>query len=655
MGITIGILAHVDAGKTTLAEQLLFHAGLLRTPGQVDRQNTLLDHDSIEQRRGITVFSDQASFVYEGERYHLIDTPGHVDFSGEMERSLSIMDCAILVISCVEGIQSHTEMVWRLLQKNSIPVFLFLNKTDRVGANPEGLLREIRRKWKIHCFDFTTYAQNGEMPLTQAEQLAELDDSLLEHYFSTGYDDLLWRKAAASLVEKREVFPAFCGSALNDDGVGDFLKLLSWLTPRCKGKKDAPFSAQAYKVRHDRRGGRIVFLKIKEGVLHPKEEILCPSGDGELVWEKVNEVRLCQGARFQPLLEAEPGDICAVTGIRTLKPGWEAGEEAARSTPFTIQPLLSARVLWEESLYSAQTLLGYLRELEDEEPLLNVLWEEEVQQIRLHVMGEIQLEVLSELVQERYGVAIRFGECEILYRETIADSVIGCGHFEPLRHYAEVHLRISPGKRGSGVVFDSECPTDELAANWQNLIGTHVLEKEHRGVLTGMPLTDVRITLLAGRAHLKHTEGGDFREATYRAIRQGLMRAESILLEPYYRFELEADISLAGRLFADIQKMSGTADPPENSGELIRICGRAPAAEIGGYAKELAAFSKGKGKLALLFDGYDICHNTEEVIKRRNYQPEHDVANPADSVFCSHGAGFPVKWQDAPAYMHIKR
>jgi small GTP-binding protein len=653
MGTTIGILAHVDAGKTTLSEQILYRAGVLRAPGRVDRKNSFLDYGEIERERGITVFADQAVFRYEGRTFSLIDTPGHVDFSGEMERSLRVLDCAVLVVSCAEGVQSHTETVMRLLRKRRVPTLIFLNKTDRAGADPEGVLSELRGLWGAECVDFSAGFQAGEMDGPLAERLAEMDDGLFERYCSGGYERKKWLEAARRMVAEGRLYPVFRGSALNGEGVEEMLTGLAQLAPCAEGDPEGPFAALAYKVRHDGQGGRAVYLKVTSGTLRAKDEVSEVTAAGEAVTEKVNELRRRVGSKYEPLAEARPGDLCAATGLAVPMPGDGVGTLAGRGEPFALRPLMTAKVICDGSVLPA-TLLGYLRELEDEEPLLGVSWDAELQEIHVRVMGEVQLEVLTELVRERYGVAVGFGPCEILYLETIASPVTGCAHFEPLRHYAEVHLRLSPGPRGSGVTFGSECSTDLLAASWQNLIRTHVFEKEHRGVLLGAPLTDVCVTLLAGRSHLKHTQGGDFREATCRAVRQALMHAESVLLEPYYDFEVETGPSLVGRVLSDIRKRNGTCDAPVQEGGGAVIRGRAPAVDWMDYPRELTAFSKGTGKISLAFGGYEPCHNAREVVARKQYEPERDTENPADSVFCSHGAGFPVKWDEAPAHMHIR-
>ena len=647
----VGILAHVDAGKTTLAEQLLFQSGTIRSAGRVDQKNAFLDHAEIEKERGITVFSDQAVLELDGQKHTLVDTPGHVDFSGEMERSLWIMDCAILVVSCVEGVQGHTQTVWRLLRSHNIPTILFFNKTDRDSANPSWVLEDFKTRFHADCLDITDYF---EAPPSEewAEQLAMLDETLLEDYLEQGYQKEKWENALVTKFWEGTLYPVVCGSALSGTGVKTLLKGLSLFGQR-KQENQTPgdaLRAQVYQVRHDKSGGRVVYLKVNRGALHPKDEILLHTAEGSVI-EKVNEVRIYHGARYTLADEIQAGELCAVTGLRIPKPGDLLGDTPAHQS-FELQPLLTARVLHAPELHP-NDVLGAFRLLEDEEPLLRVVWNEALQEIQLCVMGKIQLEVIQELMQSRYHMAVSFGPCEILYQETLAEPVNGCGHFEPLRHYAEVHLRLEPGKRGSGITFDSECPKDLLASNWQNLIRTHVLEKEHKGVLTGAPLTDVRIVLLKGRAHLKHTEGGDFREATYRAVRQGLMSGRSVLLEPYYAFEIEVDYPLCGRVLSDVQRMNGTFESPQEQHGFAVIHGRAPAACMMGYPAELTALTKGEGRLSLTFDGYESCGNAEKIIEGKNYQPERDIENTPDSVFCSHGAGYPVKWYDAPAHMHL--
>ncbi len=652
MPISIAILAHVDAGKTTLSEQILYRAGTIRSLGRVDRQDAFLDFNPVERERGITVFAAQSQFGWAGRRFFLLDTPGHADFAGEMERSLRAADCAVLVVSAAEGVQSHTVTLWRLLRAQKLPVFFFVNKLDRPGADHERVQNQLREELGAACADFSAGYTDGHFSEELAEQLASLDDVLLERYLDGDCTDAELLETARKLTAAGELFPIYKGTALTGDGVEALLSGLSELLPEPEEKPEAPVRALAYQVRHDKQGGRIVFLKVQQGTLRTRDELPVPGKDGELLAEKVGELRRYSGPKFVPLAEAGPGELCAVTGLSVM-PGQIVGDGAGEGVPFSMQPLLSAELRFDETKYHPLTVLGWMRELEDEEPLLGVEWNGEARRISVRVMGEIQLEILTGMLAERYGLPVSFGECRVLYRETIAAPVHGCGHFEPLRHYAEVHVRLEPGEPGSGITFASECRTDDLVANWQNLIRTHVFEKEHRGVLTGSPLTDVKIVLLAGRAHLKHTEGGDFREATYRAIRQGLMQAENILLEPWYAFEAETEPSLAGRVIADIQRMAGECLPPETLGVSVLVRGFAPVSGLRGYAREFTSFTRGKGRLTLRFDRYRPCHNTAEVVAERGYEPERDGDNTPDSVFCSHGAGFVVKWNEAPAMMHL--
>lgn len=655
MSTTIGILAHVDAGKTTLAEQILYHTGVLRTAGRVDQKNAFLDHSAIERERGITVFSDQAVFEQDGKRFYLLDTPGHVDFSGEMERCLWIMDCAILVISSVEGIQSHTQTVWKMLQERKIPTILFLNKTDRVGADPEKILEEMKSRYQANCLEFTGQLDENGLSESLAELVAEQDDELLEIYFSDGYQKDVWLDKLKELFWKRKIFPVYRGSALSGDGITSLINGLKQLALSENGDVQAPFVGKVYKVRRD-KGGKVVYLKVEQGCIHPKDTIQVPAGDEMAEFEKINELRQYQGANHTLIQEARPGDLCAITGVQRLQPGDKAGENANHEIASSLTPLLAAKVIYPATV-SARTMLGYFRELEEEEPLLHVLWNEDTQEIVVHIMGEIQLEILTQRIAQQYQLAIEFGPRSILYQETIREPVVGCGHFEPLRHYAEVHVRLSPAPRGSGIHFTSECPHDQLDTNWQNLIRTHVFEKPHKGILTGSPLTDVEVTLLAGKSHLKHTEGGDFRQATYRAIRQALMQAgekNTILLEPYYSFEIEIDYTKSGRVLSDIQKMAGICNPPKDLGGQVLLTGEAPVVEMMDYPKQLTALSKGQARISLTFMGYQPCHNTQDVINQYAYEPERDLDNTPDSVFCSHGAGYTVKWWNVPSHMHIK-
>ena len=652
--LTVGVLAHVDAGKTTFSEQVLYHTGAIRKLGRVDHKDAFLDSEQLEKQRGITIFSNSASFEWEGDHYDLLDTPGHADFGAEMERAIQAMDYAVLVVSCVEGIQAHTEQVWKLLQKYNVPVFFFLNKIDRAGADPERVLSQLQKRMSKGACDCTGSFAGEDWEESLIERVAEEDEALLEHYLDGGFDRAIWQSAMAKLVRERKLFPCFCGSALQDTGIDTFLRGLSALT--LPVEDDGTFSATVYQIRHDARGERLAFLKVHSGVLKARDEIKLMLPDGSFTTEKANELRLCQGGKYTTVPQVQAGQLCAATGLVLVRPGDEVGARCFhRESQLT--PMLGATVLLEPSV-PVRTALEKLRLLEDEDPSLGVSFDEELQEIQIRVMGQIQLEVLTELCQERFGLKVRFGDCRILYRETISAPVIGYGHYEPLRHYAEVQLRLSPAPRGSGIHFASECPTDLLSQNWQNLIRTHVFEKQHRGVMTGSALCDVDITLLIGRAHLKHTEGGDFREATYRAIRQGLEQAladgKVVLLEPYYAFEITVPADQVGRLMADLQRMECSFQAPETDTEQAIVRGRGPAAGLSGYGREFLSFTRGKGVLALQFDGYEPCSHTQEVAEEIGYDRTRDLANPSCSIFCAHGAGFPVPWNEVPQYAHCK-
>ncbi len=639
---TIGILAHVDAGKTTLSEAVLYHGKVIRAKGRVDHQDSFLDADAVEKQRGITVFSGQAAFSLGENQYYLVDTPGHVDFAGEMERTLGVLDYAVLVVSASDGIQGHTATLWRLLEKNRIPVFFFLNKTDQPGADVEKVLAELREQFSPNIYPFPP---EGLEPL--AEDLAALDEKLLDCYLDTGYDEKLWYERTTDLIEGRQVFPCFSGSALNDQGVIEFLNQMDRLAKtEYEKKRDEPFCGRVYQVRHDEKGNRISFLKVLSGVLTVKEEVATLEGS-----QKIDELRHYQGMKFQTGKAAEAGSLCGVTGL-LVRPGEQIGEAPCRLGLETT-PTLTAKVEYDENV-PAKTVLEEFKILEAEEPLLNVSWEERLKEIRVHILGTVQLEILQELMAERFHRNIGFGECQVAYRETIGNTVLGCGHFEPLRHYAEVHLALSPGAKGSGITFESRCPLDQLDRNYQNLIRTHVFEREQKGVLIGAPITDVKVTLLAGKAHERHTEGGDFREAVYRALRQGLMQAESILLEPWYAFQIQAESQLLGRILSDIQRLQGVFEPPQQQENRVTVNGRGPAACFMNYSRDLAAFSQGKGLFSFRFDGYEPCQNQEELVAQFSYDPEADVEYTPDSVFCSHGAGYPVKWSQAQEHMHLK-
>lgn len=654
METVVGIFAHVDAGKTTLSEQILYHGGTLRRAGRVDSGDTCLDHDAIERSRGITVFADEAAFTAGGCAFRLIDTPGHADFSGEMERSIWAVDCAVLVVSCVEGVQAHTETVWKLLRRNRVPVVFFLNKADLPTADPAAALASVRTRLGADVVECGPDFSAGQVGVPLAEEFAARDEAFLDAYLAHGYDAQQARACGAALVQAGKVCPAVTGAALSGAGVDLLLQVLAAFCVRPEGP-DAPFSARVYKVRHDKNGARLAFLKVLSGTLRPKDSVACPENGGTVQY-KVNELRAYSGGKSVPMAQANSGALCAAAGLGRVMPGDFVGANARPGTPPTLRPLLAAQVSAGPDV-PARVLLERLREVEDEEPLLGVEFSEELQRVRVQVMGQIQLEVLQAVLQERYGMAVTFGACEVLYRETIRDTVTGCGHYEPLRHYAEVHLRLAPGAPGSGITFSSACHTDDLAQNWQNLIRTHVLEKQHRGVLTGAPLTDVHVTLLAGRAHLKHTEGGDFRQAVYRAIRQGLMQAQSVLLEPWYAFTVTAPAALAGRVLADVQRMGGRYDPPRTGADgRVTVTGACPVRQMQGYARELAALGKGSAQMSLVPEAYHPCtpEHQRQVVEQTGYDPEHDVENTPDSVFCSHGAGYPVKWDEAPAKMHIR-
>ena len=628
--LCIGLLAHVDAGKTTLSEGLLYLSGAVRRLGRVDHGDAFLDTDAQERERGITIFAKQAELTWGDAALTLLDTPGHVDFSAEMERTLSVLDCAVLVISGTDGIQGHTRTLWRLLEGHAIPTFLFVNKMDLAGADRDALLAQLQAKLDGGCLDFS----GGLEPVQ--EDLASLDEGLMDQYLEGGP---VTAGDAAALVARRLVFPCFFGSALKLEGVEALLDGLSQYTLPSVYSPD--FGARVFKITRD-GGDRLTHVKITGGSLKVRTML------GE---EKVNQIRLYSGAKYQTLDEAPAGTVCALTGLTRTRPGDVFGAEPPAAEP-ELEPVLTYQVIIPPAC-DVHTMLRNLRQLEEEDPQLRVVWNEALGEIHIQLMGEIQLEVLTRLIQERFGVEVSFGAGNIVYRETITGPVEGVGHFEPLRHYAEVHLLLEPGPRGSGLALSSACPTDQLDLNWQRLIFTHLLEKRHRGVLTGSPITDVKITLVAGRAHVKHTEGGDFRQATYRAVRQGLMQADSILLEPHYDFSLELPPDCVGRAINDLQTMGGSVEGPEQEGELSLLTGHAPVAGLRDYWREVAAYTRGRGRLSCALRGYEPCADQEEVVSRLAYDPERDVDNPPDSVFCSHGAGVIVKWNEVQDHMHV--
>ena len=635
----IGILAHVDSGKTTLSEAMLFESGTIRKLGRVDHRDAFLDTDPIERDRGITIFSKQAVFEWKDISYTLLDTPGHVDFSGETERTLSVIDAAVLVVSGTDGVQSHTETLWRLLKKYSVPTFIFINKTDMPNADKAFALRTAQAKLSAGCVDMSL--PEDEL----ADALSVTGEGLMEEYLESGsISDESIREA----VREMEVIPCCFGSALRSKGVRELLDCLNrFITVPPKREK---FAARVYKISDD-GGARLTFMRITGGSLSVRTPITYTDREGNELTEKVSRIRIYSGAKYTNAETVEQGEVCAVLGLSGCYAGQVLGAGGGEFTPL-LEPVLSWCVKPPEGI-DDHIMLRALRTLEDEDPTLAVGCNEQTREITVSLMGEVQLEVVRRILSERFGIDAEFGEGRIAYRETIAAAAEGAGHFEPLRHYAEVHLRLEPLPRGSGLDFTTECSEDVLARNWQRLILTHLKERVHRGVLTGSPITDMRITLTAGKAHIKHTEGGDFRQATYRAVRQGLRYAESVLLEPYYSFTLEIPAANVGRALTDLDKMGGSIDPPVSDGENAVITGRAPVSALRFYHSEVAAYTKGLGRLYTESDGYDLCRNAEEVIAETAYDPDSDLRNTADSVFCSHGAGHVVPWNEANELMHV--
>lgn len=651
--LTLGILAHVDAGKTTLSEALLFTAGAIRKAGRVDKKDAFLDNYELERERGITIFSKQAVFSYEDLRITLLDTPGHVDFSTEMERTLQVLDAAVLLISAADGVQSHTRTLWKLLESYQVPVFLFVNKMDQPGADQEKILAGIQNQLSGNCVDFTplvgaaaTESKGAalEADMQEAmEAVAICDEELLNSFLTDG------RISQGQLREKiaeRKVFPCLFGSALRLQGIEALLSAIEAYAPE-KTYPEA-FGARVFKVTRDSQGSRLTHMKITGGTLKAKMELTC----AEDKTEKVNQIRIYSGERFEAVNEAVAGSVCAVTGLLGTMAGQGLGMEKNLESPF-LTPVLSYCLLLPEGT-DPMAVMPKLKELEEEDPALSFTWEEELKEIHVHVMGEVQMEILKVLIRERFGLEIAFGKGRIVYKETIADTVEGVGHFEPLRHYAEVHLLLEPGEPGSGLQFETDCSEDILARNWQRLILTHLEEKQHRGVLTGSVITDMKITLVSGRAHQKHTEGGDFRKATYRAVRQGLMEAMSVLLEPYYEFRLEIPEEMTGRAMTDMEKLFADFTLTERAEGRCVLTGCAPVETMRDYQKEVYAYTRGQGSLTVRLKGYMPCHNADEVIEERHYDPEADLRNPAGSVFCSHGAGFVVPWNQVKEYMHVE-
>ena len=641
--LCVGLLAHVDAGKTTLSEGLLYESGQLRRLGRVDHRDAFLDTDDQERERGITIFSKQARLSLDGLDLTLLDTPGHVDFSSEMERTLQVLDYAILVISGTDGVQGHTATLWRLLARYHIPTFLFVNKMDLAGTDRAALLGQLHSRLSGGCVDFS--APDWE------ESAALCDDGILEKYLEEGgLDD----GDVISLIRHRKVFPCWFGSALKLDGVAELLRGIGrYAVPPLYPKE---FGAKVFKIARDPQGARLTYLKVTGGSLRVKALLTNrrPGGPepAELLWEeKADQLRLYSGPQYRLAETVPAGTVCAVTGLSRTYPGQGLGVEPESSIPL-LEPVLSYQVCLPEGA-NVHTVLRQLGQLEEEDPQLHIAWDETAREIRLQLMGQVQLEVLRRLIQERFGLEAAFSAGSVLYKETILEPVEGVGHFEPLRHYAEVHLLLEPGEPGSGLRFDTACSEDQLDRNWQRVILTHLAEKEHRGVLTGAPITDMKITLVAGRAHVKHTEGGDFRQATYRAVRQGLRCARSVLLEPWYDLRLEVPADQVGRAMADVQRMGGSCQPPEPLGEMSLLTGSVPVSEVGDYALQVAAYTRGLGRMSCVPAGYRPCHDPEAVIAAAGYDSDRDVDNPADSVFCGHGAGFVVRWDQVRDYMHV--
>ena len=634
--IVIGILAHVDAGKTTLSEAMLYQTGAIRNLGRVDHKNAFLDTDIQERDRGITIFSKQAEMTYKDTKLMLLDTPGHVDFSAEMERTLQVLDYAVLVISGREGVQGHTVTLWKLLQKYEIPVFLFINKMDLEGADRAQILEELQSSLSAGCLDFEDLEE---------EQAAMCEESLLEEYLETGHISV---PSIRNSISNRKIFPCYFGSALRMSGVEGFLDGIVQFTEEPSYPQQ--FGARIYKITRDPQGMRLTHMKITGGTLSVKETLDLPDAPG-VSGEKVNQIRIYSGGKYQTVQEAEAGTVCAVAGLEHTHAGQGLGVEESENR-FVLEPAMSYGVLLPDGADVHRTL-QQLKQLEEEDPQLHIAWNSQTEEIQIQLMGEVQLEILKEMIRQRFDLELEFGEGKVAYRETIAKPVIGAGHFEPLRHYAEVHLLLEPGDPGSGVVLDTACREDLLDRNWQRLILTHLAERDFSGVLTGSPLTDVKITLLAGRAHLKHTEGGDFRQATYRAVRQGLRKTQSILLEPWYDFELEVPQDMTGRAMADIQRMGGSFELPQTRGDLSLITGKAPVSEMKGYMAEVNSYTRGYGHLSCSVAGYEPCHDAEKVMEEIGYRVDEDTENTADSVFCSHGAGYLVPWDQVDDHVHI--
>ena len=637
--IVMGILAHVDAGKTTLSESMLYLSGTVRKLGRVDHKDAFLDTYALERDRGITIFSKQAVFSLGNKKVNLLNTPGHVDFSAEMERTLQVLDYAVLVISGADGIQGHTETLWKLLKLYDIPTFIFINKMDQQGTDQAALLSELKERLDEGCIAF-----GKEESIETLEELAMTDEKVLDYFME---HESIRKEDICRLIKERRVFPCYFGSALKLEGVQELLYGFERYMEPYTGTEE--FGAKVFKISRDDKGERLTFLKVTGGKLVVKMPVNLVDKE-----EKVNQIRIYSGAKYETVNEVGAGGVCAVTGLVSSYIGQGFGVEKGTAAPF-LEPVLTYQMILPDGADTTK-VLRELKQLEEEEPLLNIVWNPALEEIHVQLMGEVQTEILKTMIAERFHLDVEFGTGKIVYKETIKNPVVGVGHYEPLRHYAEVHLKMEPLEAGSGLVFDADCSEDVLDRNWQRLILTHLQEREHPGVLTGSPITDMKITIVAGRAHLKHTEGGDFRQATYRAVRQGLKSAESILLEPWYSFVLEVPSDQVGRAMSDIGQMNGSFEGPEAEDKqgMVRLTGTAPASEMRDYQREVWAYTKGRGRITFTLKGYEPCHNAEEVIEQIGYDSERDIDNPTGSVFCAHGAGFLVKWDEVPEYMHIK-
>jgi ribosomal protection tetracycline resistance protein len=645
---TIGILAHVDAGKTTFSEQLLYHTKSIKQRGRVDHKDAYLDSHDIEKDRGITVFADQGLIFYNDSTYYLIDTPGHVDFSPEMERAIQVMDYAVVIISAVDGVEGHTETIWQLLRKHHVPTFFFINKTDREGADVERVFDEIHSNLSENVYDLTGSFIQGVMSEDLIEFIAERDEPLLETYMEFGYDMKLWLQSLKTMINKNEIFACMSGSALKDIGVIEFFEKLDHLTETAYSNQGA-FAGHVYKIRYDDSENRITFLKTLSGTLSVRDEVCYGDGENRFT-EKVTQIRIYNGSKFEIVNQVEAGELVAVSGLSKASTGEGLGEFKEKAF-YEMVPALKSKVIFDSSIH-VKEILRCFNILDAEDPSLRVIWDENFQEIQVHVMGIIQLEVLEQIIKERFHFNVTFGAPEILYKETIETVVNGYGHFEPLRHYAEVHLKIEPAERNSGMTFENVCHANDLSVGNQNLILHHLSERNHHGLLTGSALTDVKITLLTGRGHNQHTSGGDFREASYRALRQGLEKVKNTLLEPYYDFMIKVELDHMGRVLSDIQQAHGNFEPPETVGDRAILKGKVPVATFMNYNAAFASFTHGKGTLNLIFSGYDRCHNQAEVIEKIGYNKDADPAYTSTSIFCAKGQGYKVPWDEAEKEMH---